>query len=115
MDYAGLLLRARVFISHFGLSLYEAKLAGCSVLSLNPTAYHSSLADMVAGTIVDVNAGERALCDAGAVRRSCGELLSSHKRSGARPEQMLAEAERKLMKCRDLVVSLAYSAGNNPF
>jgi len=115
MEYAELLARAKVFVSHFGISLYEARLAGCSVMALNPSAYHSSLADMVLGDVVDVNAGERASLDPAEVRGLCAGLLRDLKTSDAKPREMLALAERSLVACRDFVVALASGArGKRP-
>ncbi len=45
-SYAETLLSARVLISHFGITLYEGHIAGCRLVSINPTGYHSQLADI---------------------------------------------------------------------
>ncbi|MDA3900127.1 MAG: hypothetical protein PF637_06360 [Spirochaetes bacterium] len=44
-SFHDLLFRSKLFLSHFGLSLYEAALAGAHVVALNPSPYHSALAD----------------------------------------------------------------------
>ena len=56
--YTDLLLRSRVLITHFGITMYEGDLAGCRVLSVNPTPYHSELAGMVTRILNVVPAGE---------------------------------------------------------
>ena len=42
---AEMLLSSRVLITHFGLLMYEAALTGCGLITLNPTEYHSALAE----------------------------------------------------------------------
>ncbi|HOO70711.1 MAG TPA: hypothetical protein PK926_03040 [Spirochaetota bacterium] len=106
MNYAEVLLRSRVFIAHFGLSLYEARLCGCAVLSVNPTPYHSRLADMVPGSVVDINAGTRGELDEAGIRGLCRDLLESRKFSETVPGEILEQAQRKLYACRDHVLSL---------
>ncbi len=44
-EYGEILLSSRLLIAHFGITLYEARAAGCRVVALNPTEYHSRLAD----------------------------------------------------------------------
>lgn len=34
------------FISHFGISLFEASLLSCNLIAINPTEYHSTLCDI---------------------------------------------------------------------
>lgn len=51
------LLASRVLISHFGITLYEGHLAGCRLVSINPTGYHASLVDKVGSTLNPINLG----------------------------------------------------------
>jgi hypothetical protein len=44
-EYASILLSSKVLVAHFGIMLYEARLAGCRIVTINPSAYHSRLAD----------------------------------------------------------------------
>ena len=44
-SYYRLLFRSKNFLSHFGLSLYEAYICNCNIFALNPSDYHSKLAD----------------------------------------------------------------------
>ena len=106
MNYAEVLLRSRVFISHFGLSLYEARLCGCAVLAVNPTPYHSRLAEMVLGSIVNINAGTRSEKDESGIRGLCRDLMEGHDFSETVPGEILEHAERKLYACREYVLSL---------
>lgn len=56
-SYAETLLSSRILISHFGITLYEGYRAGCRLLSINPTAYHSLLSDKAAIDLGLVNLG----------------------------------------------------------
>ena len=58
-SYPGMLLTARVFISHFGIGLFEASLAGCRLIALNPTRYHADLCNGAAGILPMINLGTR--------------------------------------------------------
>ncbi len=40
-----ILLSSKTVISHFGIMLYEGLAAGCGLIALNPTQYHSSLCE----------------------------------------------------------------------
>ncbi len=62
-SYAGMLLMTRCLVSHFGITLYEASLCGCRLIALNPSEYHSRLADSVAEALGVINAGEYSRLD----------------------------------------------------
>jgi len=47
INYAEVLSRAKLVITHFGLTMFEAHACGCSIAALNPTSYHSTLTDMI--------------------------------------------------------------------
>lgn len=61
--YTDLLLRSRILITHFGITMYEGDLAGCRILAVNPTTYHSELTGMVTDKLNVVPAGEYANID----------------------------------------------------
>jgi hypothetical protein len=54
---AAMLLSSRVLITHFGLMLYEAALTGCGLITLNPTEYHSALAEQAKKKLALINLG----------------------------------------------------------
>ncbi len=56
--YTDLLLRSRVLITHFGITMYEGDLAGCRILAVNPSQYHSRLTSMVMDKLNVLPAGE---------------------------------------------------------
>lgn len=51
------LLRSKILITHFGVTVYEGLLSGCKVRTINPTSYHNSLADIAAPLTGLVNYG----------------------------------------------------------
>lgn len=57
-DYIHALIRSRILITHFGITMYEGELAGCRILALNPTHYHTELTLMVTERLNVVPAGE---------------------------------------------------------
>ncbi len=57
ISYAETLFASRVLISHFGITLYEGYLAGCTLISVNPTDYHAHLATIAATDIRSTNLG----------------------------------------------------------
>jgi hypothetical protein len=46
-EYAEIISRTKIIITHFGLTMFEAYACGCSIVALNPTKYHDSLTDIV--------------------------------------------------------------------
>ena len=57
LSCAATLFASKVLVSHFGITLYEGHLAGCRLVSVNPTDYHSRLTDMAAPRLAIVNLG----------------------------------------------------------
>jgi hypothetical protein len=56
-EYASILLSSKVLVAHFGIMLYEARLAGCRIVTVNPSSYHSRLADVAPGWLDIINLG----------------------------------------------------------
>ena len=44
-SYSRMLLSGRSVITHFGITLFEAAVSGCSIIAVHPTKYHSDLAE----------------------------------------------------------------------
>ena len=57
MPYAQIILSSRILISHFGILVYEGALAGNSIITINPSEYHSRLAEKAGKQIPLMNAG----------------------------------------------------------
>jgi hypothetical protein len=47
IGYAEILCRSKIVITHFGITMFEAHICGCEIAALNPSAYHSSLTDLI--------------------------------------------------------------------
>jgi len=43
ISYSEIIARAKIVITHFGLTMFEADVCGCRIAALNPTEYHSLL------------------------------------------------------------------------
>ena len=74
-SHAEILLSSKTLISHFGITLYEGHISGCRLVSINPTEYHSRLADRSAKDIGVVNLGISGSIDADAARSSISDLI----------------------------------------
>lgn len=59
-SHAETLLSSKVLISHFGILLYEACLSKCRIVCINPSPYHSGLAERVKDHLRIENLGEYA-------------------------------------------------------
>lgn len=57
LAYAGALASAKILITHFGITLYEGLAAGCGLVCINPTRYHSDLAERAQDEIHLLNLG----------------------------------------------------------
>jgi hypothetical protein len=51
------ILSSKIVLAHFGITLYEGHIAGCVPVAVNPSDYHSRLADMAAGKTGMINLG----------------------------------------------------------
>jgi len=103
--FAALLMRTKLYVSHFGISLYEAKTAGCSLAAVNPTEYHSLLTEMVSSDLGVVNLGVRGHVNTGSAGKVIEELIKNAAPS-AEPGTALDEVERKASACASYVQSL---------
>lgn len=56
-SYALTILSSKVLISHFGITLYEGFISGCRLFTINPTPYHSLLANMAENNLGLTNLG----------------------------------------------------------
>ncbi|MBP7582450.1 MAG: hypothetical protein KBA61_00350 [Spirochaetes bacterium] len=104
--YAEILLSSRVAVTHFGLFLYEASVSGCGVVAVNPTAYHSGLADCIShkkdltnlgvfGDLDDTSATEKL--------RSALERASIREVDGGETARRVQES---IDRCADLVAAM---------
>lgn len=73
MSYAEIILSSKIIISHFGILLYEGKLAECRLITINPSLYHSQLADMESENLELINLGEESMINK---ETAAGTILS---------------------------------------
>jgi len=74
-SHAEIVLSSIMLISHFGITLYEGYIAGCRLVSINPTEYHSRLADRAAKDIGLKNLGISGALQADAARISISDMI----------------------------------------
>jgi len=95
-EYAETLLTARVVISHFGITLYEARAAGCEVVSLNPTDYHSRLCDRAPLALDMLNLGTRESIRGEEAEALLKSRLASAREERAYPKKVLENVRSRL-------------------
>ena len=71
-----IILESRSLLSHFGILMYEGKLAGCRLYCLNPSSYHSGLADMASAYLGLENLGVRGERDVHTIRERLQKGIS---------------------------------------
>ena len=76
MAYPFPMLFGKNLISHFGITLFEGSLCGCRLFSINPSDYHSKLADRAAILLGLENFGVYPSIDEGAVKNSLKEAAT---------------------------------------
>ena len=81
LSYPEAVLSSSNLISHFGISLFEGALCGCSTFAINPTDYHSKLSDVAGPVLGTVNFGVYPDLDCDKVKNSLKEAGSIRKRS----------------------------------
>ena len=96
LSYAEALLSSKVLISHFGITLYEGRIAGCRLVSVNPTDYHSSLADLAKDETGIINLGTREGLDTGLASRTIAELIREPAAERMDPALVLTHIEKGL-------------------
>ncbi|OHD65399.1 MAG: hypothetical protein A2176_15710 [Spirochaetes bacterium RBG_13_51_14] len=105
--YAETLLSAKVLVSHFGIALYEGHIAGCRLASVNPSEYHSRLADMASHDIDAINLGMLKTIHPDESRKTLSLLIANPRAEEVYPAAVLSSIEAGLEhfynEIRDLV------------
>lgn len=96
IPYAEALLSSRVLISHFGITLYEGRAAGCRLISLNPTEYHSMLADKARDDLGLINLGTREGLDPVRARETIAAACLEIQADRIDPSLVLAHIEKRM-------------------
>ncbi len=106
VTYTSLLTRSRCVMSHFGILLYEASLCGCHLVSVNPTEYHSHLADIAPLPLY--NAGCIDSLQKDPVEKMLHQLLSSREQPPPSPGSILQQVHENLQSFVRWLVSLPF-------
>ena len=56
-EYASIILRTKTLISHFGILLFEAYIASCKLITINPTNYCYLLSQLIKNEMLVINFG----------------------------------------------------------
>jgi len=103
MNYVELLRSSSMVLSHFGIMLFEARLAGCRLLALNPGQYHSSLCDAAQSILQCVNLGTVRDMDVDALRAALLRERPLAPATMAGAVFMLERAEKQIARAAELV------------
>jgi hypothetical protein len=94
--YAETMLSARVLITHFGIALYEGHVCGCRLACINPTEYHSRLADIAGNDIDAVNLGLMSSIDPGNARQTIRDMIQNPHADAIDPRAVYKKIEAGL-------------------
>lgn len=103
-SYGELLLASKTVITHFGILVYEALLTGASVITINPSRYHSSLADLIAQKSRIINMGTRDSFDENKLREHLDRILHTAGTVKPGPAEVYAEAIGNLERFSRLIL-----------
>mgnify|MGYP006285521643 CR=1 FL=1 len=104
--YTSLLTRSRCVMSHFGILLYEAHLCGCHLLSVNPTEYHSHLADIAPLPVH--NFGSIDTIQSDPIEKLLHQLLSSQEKPPPTPAGIVQKVHENLVSFSRWLISLPF-------
>ncbi|TAL32454.1 MAG: hypothetical protein EPN93_15975 [Spirochaetes bacterium] len=105
-DYVRMLLSARLLISHFGITMYEACAAGCAVVAINPTEYHARLCDLAPERFALKNLGVRDRLDSRDARAVIAEALEGTKGTPVRPADVYRGARENLDRFAQILIKM---------
>lgn len=105
-SYTPILISSKVFISHFGIALYEAHLSGCRLVTINPTDYHSRLSEMAKTDLNLMNSGEYSKLDRNHARQIISEAHSQSQTMIASPDVLYEKAIGNLKRFSDYILSI---------
>lgn len=102
LSYAEALAASKVLITHFGVSLYEGSLCGCTLMVINPSEYHRSLT-AIASEKMELN-------DLGLSSRfdevTWAELMKKNLAEKKHPDADITEIKQKINTCSKAFVQL---------
>ena len=101
-----IILESRTLISHFGIMMFEGKLAGCHLFCLNPASYHSRLADMATGYLGLENLGIRGETDIRSIRERLQQNIPDLPGKTVDVEEIRKSVIMKLRNFKDMLMQL---------
>lgn len=104
MPYAKIFAQAKVVISHFGITIYEGALAGANIVTINPSEYHNSLAELAKPTLGLFNAGLGKNVEL--VKNAVRKAVAEPRCTTANPAAMLAAANKNMRRLEELVLEI---------
>lgn len=106
MPYAEILLSSKIVISHFGITFYEAAIAGCKILALNPSSYHSELCVSAQNLLNIENLGVIKDLDAELVSKKIVNIFNNIKNPPVRANAVYDKAIDNLNRFCEYVIDL---------
>ncbi len=95
-DYVPTMLSSRVLVSHFGLTMYEARACGCEIIGINPSDYHSHLCDIAPPSLGITNLGAEDGLNYDQARAAIRAALVRAQPGPVRTREVLAAAQESL-------------------
>ena len=111
-SYAEILLSSKAVISHFGITLYEAFIAECRTIAVNPTPYHSELSDLAGDYLQLANLGIYTDLNIKEAKASTAEIISMPLRGEVNPADVYAKAIEGLNNFCELLLRMNKSKDN---
>jgi hypothetical protein len=105
-DYVPTLLAARLVITHFGITMYEANAAGCAIVAINPTEYHARLCELAPKRFALKNLGVRDTLEPRRVRAVIAEALEGSRGMRVRPADVYRGAYENLERFSQIVIGM---------
>jgi hypothetical protein len=102
-DYVPSLLSSRVLVSHFGLTMYEARAAGCEIIGINPSDYHSHLCDIAPAELGIMNLGVEDRLDPVRAGQAIRDAVERAKPGPVRARDVYAGALKSLDSVTDFL------------
>ncbi|HPQ53685.1 MAG TPA: hypothetical protein PK253_10585 [Spirochaetota bacterium] len=105
-SYGDLLFSSKVVVTHFGLLVYEALLSGAGVITINPSEYHSELAQYIAEKSDVKNLGTRDSFSEKLFRETLDTMLNADTIARVNPEEMYRQVIQNLERFSNFVLNL---------
>ncbi|HPJ39468.1 MAG TPA: hypothetical protein PLT75_13560, partial [Spirochaetota bacterium] len=105
-SYGDLLFSSKVVVTHFGLLVYEALLSGAGVITINPSEYHSELAQYIAEKSDVKNLGTSDSFSEKLFRETLDTMLNADTIARVNPEEMYRQVVQNLERFSNYMLNL---------